>query len=1201
MLRQSINLFISDYKFEISLCSFIGLLAIFYLIFYYPQYFLDKVYSLNSWINHFFVVSCANTLFVTTIYLKIYYILTNLQESAYQVDLGDVTTSYCFNLLLVYQDTNLFIILILCLVYYCLFKIIEEHLYNLYGDEITVYPYLYNRFMHYYRSLLDFCYLILEKISKKSHYKILLYFYKFMPINFIHLFNEETLLDSLWTRHMYPIGRFFHSMGYSYLMLVLYFVIGGFPEHENFSYAVTKKLSRKDLDFILANFLNNKFLKLVDVGNYDDSLWLSFGEFAKAYQVPFFKKNMYYSSKIKSSHVLYQFFLLANKKNIYSYELNKYDIYGLDYLQYQICDDTFINFSTNNFRTIRDIALNNYIQEIEILPNNLPLSWGETDVVKNVIDFEKIDNFSQLVSNEEYKSHHINTWLYIYNRSSKYLSSGVPLNNFFSSDRFLKSMSLSSLNTFNFYEVFSIFVDNVFIKHIPTKAFDDSSSYVSLCEPSTVSFLVKVGSFNYCQYSIENGPWYDVILKAHELVHSFAFEYAWALFPSGIICYLMAPAYLLLYSLEFFGQAFLMIKVLGHQWFWSYEIENTMNNSAGGLQFDSNLATNDDYNNRITKRSTFSNLMSLPSAEYWKNTILLPTVINDFLVEATSLYQSLRLYQHHFFSEFLFKTEFWSKLGLPNENFIFKPLRKGIALTDTFSLPRLLATDKRLILPAEKPILLSITSTDVLHAYAVPNFGIKVDAVPGRINTFWLYMNKIGLYYGQCSELCGKGHGFMPIVVDSQPYSNDPLGEKEYAETSSWFESQKNLQYSLSIIDDDVWRGRFVEHFRKFATIWQHERGLMKCVANEKYPAVLCEGKTVEEDESLLKEHKKILSKLKREGKQPITEKTPEWNEYLKKSIETRIKERDLATWALKYGFDTWPSMKHIVYHDLPFQLTVCNGSINAQSCYESEYVQAMKHFQKDIIGRGFSNAIYLQHFMTPLTNGYPLMHWGTLLVNYSSYIMLSGGLNNQIDSLIHMEYIYHPLFPGLEEVADENYIVDNELDRIFLGFKRLNDSMPVLASDMPTCGLFDARPKIEAAGLYNKGIFKGVDQETLDRYQGMAKEQWKEAVQRYDAKYASFDADKKTYFELRKDLLEVIDELKKTEGWDSPNLNDTPLMVAQKKFLVEELDAYWARHDKLFARFFEFAEMDRKQEITHLRHDDPEFWGHFWMLHFIL
>jgi hypothetical protein len=102
-------------------------------------------------------------------------------------------------------------------------------------------------------------------------------------------------------------------------------------------------------------------------------------------------------------------------------------------------------------------------------------------------------------------------------------------------------------------------------------------------------------------------------------------------------------------------------------------------------------------------------------------------------------------------------------------------------------LPRLLSTDARLILPAEKPILLSISSTDVLHAFAVPNFGLKVDAVPGRINTFWLYMNKAGIYYGQCSELCGKGHGFMPIVVDSQHYSNNPFVNEILQKSSSFF------------------------------------------------------------------------------------------------------------------------------------------------------------------------------------------------------------------------------------------------------------------------------------------------------------------------------------------------------------------------------------------------------------------------------
>lgn len=58
------------------------------------------------------------------------------------------------------------------------------------------------------------------------------------------------------------------------------------------------------------------------------------------------------------------------------------------------------------------------------------------------------------------------------------------------------------------------------------------------------------------------------------------------------------------------------------------------------------------------------------------------------------------------------------------------------------------------------------TSADVLHSWAIPSFGVKMDSVPGRLNQFWLVLNKPGVFYGQCSEICGVNHGFMPIAVE---------------------------------------------------------------------------------------------------------------------------------------------------------------------------------------------------------------------------------------------------------------------------------------------------------------------------------------------------------------------------------------------------------------------------------------------------
>jgi len=80
---------------------------------------------------------------------------------------------------------------------------------------------------------------------------------------------------------------------------------------------------------------------------------------------------------------------------------------------------------------------------------------------------------------------------------------------------------------------------------------------------------------------------------------------------------------------------------------------------------------------------------------------------------------------------------------------------------------RLLETDNRVVLPIDTNIRLLITAGDVLHSWAVPAFGIKMDAVPGRMNETWVRIDKEGVYYGQCSELCGKDHGFMPITIEA--------------------------------------------------------------------------------------------------------------------------------------------------------------------------------------------------------------------------------------------------------------------------------------------------------------------------------------------------------------------------------------------------------------------------------------------------
>ena len=130
----------------------------------------------------------------------------------------------------------------------------------------------------------------------------------------------------------------------------------------------------------------------------------------------------------------------------------------------------------------------------------------------------------------------------------------------------------------------------------------------------------------------------------------------------------------------------------------------------------------------------------------------------------------------------------------PDENIIFdsymietKDLKKDQ--------PRLLAVDNEVVVPVNKVVKVLITANDVLHAWALPSFGVKREAVPGRINETWFKAEKVGTYYGQCSELCGIKHAFMPITVRV-------VSDEEYQE---WLTGAK-IKFAKEIIEEDQFK-----------------------------------------------------------------------------------------------------------------------------------------------------------------------------------------------------------------------------------------------------------------------------------------------------------------------------------------------------------------------------------------------------------
>lgn len=198
--------------------------------------------------------------------------------------------------------------------------------------------------------------------------------------------------------------------------------------------------------------------------------------------------------------------------------------------------------------------------------------------------------------------------------------------------------------------------------------------------------------------------------------HHTLLEIVWTAVPVLILVVITIPSLRVLYFLDRVEDADMTVKIVGHQWYWSYEYPDN-----DDMTFDSYIVDEDD-------------------------------------------------------------------------------LEEGQ--------PRLLTVDNALVVPAGKNIRLLMASDDVIHSWAVPSLGVKLDAVPGRLNETWVKVNEPGIYYGQCSELCGVNHGFMPIAIKA-------LSEDDYAawllEAMEEFASNDNDNKPLKIASlqgkASVWEG----------------------------------------------------------------------------------------------------------------------------------------------------------------------------------------------------------------------------------------------------------------------------------------------------------------------------------------------------------------------------------------------------------
>lgn len=347
--------------------------------------------------------------------------------------------------------------------------------------------------------------------------------------------------------------------------------------------------------------------------------------------------------------------------------------------------------------------------------------------------------------------------------------------------------------------------------------------------------------------------------EAMEFNHDPVIETVWTVAPALILISIAIPSFSMLYSMDEMISPTITLKIIGHQWYWSYEFDNifridnlfdyvrrsnhrylddpdrssikyfggkgnknrayrvmdalyeSKNNVYDGRQdaklihliyYLSHYVSKDAHirwywvgRKGITYEVTIPRFQNHPLSVYAKihrsivygvMTRFKPDVYKYFNTTYKSIIHSLlplpaeQLSQKHLrlirvnlmsvFASISYDTRIlnsvkWRVGGLHFDSYMVNTndLKPGNL--------RLLEVDNRLILPTLTNIRLLITSADVIHSWAVPSFGIKIDAIPGRLNQVPIYIKREGYFYGQCSELCGVNHGFMPIVVQAVDYN----------------------------------------------------------------------------------------------------------------------------------------------------------------------------------------------------------------------------------------------------------------------------------------------------------------------------------------------------------------------------------------------------------------------------------------------
>jgi len=289
--------------------------------------------------------------------------------------------------------------------------------------------------------------------------------------------------------------------------------------------------------------------------------------------------------------------------------------------------------------------------------------------------------------------------------------------------------------------------------------------------------------------------------SGHGITYHTWLETIWTIVPTLILLVIATPSFALIYALDEVMHPELTVRIAGRQWYWNYEYPDGLKQKQYFNRLPPNVGKNLD-----TLLGSVANRLQLDATS-------VISLKNDFATSSENNIHGFEVakppfdvldwqYNPHFvwLMESTKKAFSWTGMAeldynrragdfttgpgwapkgfLKNPNAAYVDISYPILKFNSYMIPtddlpfgtfRLLEVDKRLVLPVDTTIRFLVTSDDVLHSWTVPSFGIKVDAVPGRTNEYYLTIQKCGVFYGQCSEICGVNHGFMPIKVEVVP------------------------------------------------------------------------------------------------------------------------------------------------------------------------------------------------------------------------------------------------------------------------------------------------------------------------------------------------------------------------------------------------------------------------------------------------